>query len=201
MTRPPHPISSSLMEIPKETPERLSRRDLRDRKIDRESFSELRRMPIVLVLDGVVGNYNQGAIFRLGDAFLLEKIHFCHTEIQPGHRRFTKAARGTFKWVPYAENESTLEVIAAYKSRGYQVAVVEQCSSAQPVWKTSFEWPLCLVLGGELTGVSEGLVRYADLVVELPTMGMANSLNVSMSAGMLVNAAYTQLRIETVPSL
>jgi 23S rRNA (guanosine2251-2'-O)-methyltransferase len=195
VTHPPHPIPSS-----EEGPERLSRHDLRGRKVDRDSFRDLKRIPIVLLLDGVVGSYNQGAIFRLADAFLLEKVHFCHADIRPGHRRFSKAARGTFKWVPYAEGESTLEVISAYKSRGYQVVVVEQCLSAQPVWKTSFKWPLCLVLGAELSGVNEEIVRVADLVVELPTMGMANSLNVSMSAGMLVHAAYAQLQIETTSS-
>ena len=173
--------------------ERLDRAALRARKLDRFTFKDQPRTPIVLILDGVEGNYNKGAVFRLCDAFMLEHLHLCNTDLEYWHRRFTKAARGTMKWVPYTVGENTMTVIERYRAEAYQIIVAEQCEGSVPVWEAVFSDPLCIVLGGELTGVSGEVIGQADLCVELPTMGMANSLNVSMSAGMLVFAAYQQL--------
>ena len=176
-----------------QNPSRLDTDALRSRKIDREAFTEIPRSPIALVLDGVYGNYNKGALFRLADAFLVEKLHFCGTTLEHWHRRFKKSARGTQGWVPHSVDEDTLEVLGAYRERGYQIVVVEQCTGSIPLLETRFSSPVCIVLGGEIRGVNPAVVEAADLVVELPTMGMANSLNVSMSAGMVVLMAFQQL--------
>ena len=172
--------------------EKYSRSELRARKTDRHAFKNQPRTPIVLILDGVEGHYNKGAIFRLCDAFMIEHLHLCHTYLAAGHRRFIKAARGTFKWVPHSEGEETLSVIQRYKEKGYQIMVAEQCERSIEIWQATWTTPLCIVLGGELSGVSAEVLSQADQCIELPTMGMANSLNVSMSAGMLVFAAYQQ---------
>jgi len=177
----------------KPNPERLDRGELRARKHDRATFRALPRTPIVLVLDGVFGNYNQGALFRLADAFMLEHLHFCGAPIMPGHRRFTKAARGTLPWVPYSAEEEVTEVVKRYASAGYQIVAVEQCEGSVSALDAPLRGPLCLVLGGELAGVSDEVLALADLTVELPSMGMANSLNVAMTAGMLVFSAYQAL--------
>ncbi len=180
-------------DLPKDlsnAPTRLDREALRARKHDRESFLDLPRTPIVLVFDGVFGNYNQGAIFRLADAFMLEKLHFCGASVKPWHKRFLKSARGTHKWVPFTVGEDITAVIQAYSEQGYQVAIVEQCEGSVSMLEAQFNTPLCLVLGGELSGVSAEILELADLIIELPTLGMANSLNVSMSAGMVVMTAY-----------
>ena len=170
-------------------PLRLTRQDLRQRKPARNHFDSLERQRIALVLDGVVGTYNQGAIFRLCDAFLLEKVHFCGVELQLSHRRFLKAARGTHGWVPHGHAEDIELVLQGYRERGYQIVAVEQCQGSQALADVVFETSVCLVLGGELTGVSQSIIDAADVVAELPSMGMANSLNVAMSAGIAVYAA------------
>ncbi len=180
------------MESP-ETPSRLDRTALRARKPDRATFHDRPRTPLALVLDGVDGNYNKGALFRLADAFMLEKLHFCGTTLEHWHRRFTKSARGTFPWVPHAADEATLDVIAEYRARGYQIVVTEQCTRSVTPWDADLRTPVCLVLGGELSGVDPAVVAAADTVVELPTLGMANSMNVAMSAGMMVFAIYQRM--------
>ena len=171
---------------------RLYTADLRARKHDRAHFHELPRTPIVLILDGVHGNYNKGAMFRLCDAFMVEKIHFCRTTLEPRHRRFAKSARGTFRWVPHEVGEDTLAVIATYRQQGYRIIVTEQCEGSIPLASADLKGPLCIVLGGELEGVMPEVVAAADAVVELPTLGMANSLNVSLSAAMMVLSAFQQ---------
>ena len=177
--------------------ERLDRGMLRARKHHREEFKNIPRTPIALVLDGVKGTYNQGAIFRLCDAFLLEKVHVCGAPIETWRKRFLKAARGTEKWVDYEAGGDALKTVLEYGERGYQIVVVEQCTGSVQMDDVMFETPVCIVLGSELEGVSPAVVEAADVVIELPTLGMANSLNVSMSAGMLVLAVYQQLRTAT----
>ena len=176
-----------------DAPSRLDTAALRARKRDRHTFEAAPRAPIALVLDGVHGHYNKGAIFRLCDAFMVERLHLCNTTLDHWNRRFVKAARGTYRWVPHVVGEDTLEVLRDYQTRGYQIVVTEQCSGSVPVWEAELASPVCIVLGGETEGVSPTVVDVADLIVELPTLGMANSLNVSMSAGMLVMSAFRAL--------
>ena len=173
---------------------RLNRADLRARKHERSSFHDIERTPIILVFDGVFGNYNQGAIFRLCDAFMVEKVYFCSAELMPGHRRFLKAARGTHKWVPHEAGGDTLTVVRSYAERGYQVIIAEQCEGSVSILEADICSPVCIVLGGELSGVSSEVLPLADHIVELPSLGMANSLNVAMSAGMLVMSAYESFK-------
>lgn len=176
-----------------EPPSRLYTRDLRARKHDRAGFRQLPRTPIALILDGVHGHYNKGAMFRLCDAFMVEMIHFCRTTLEPRHRRFAKSARGTYRWVPHRIGEETLSVIQDYRSRGYRVVVAEQCEGSVSLEDADLSGPICIVMGGELEGVAPDVVAAADAVVELPTLGMANSLNVSLSAAMMVLSAYRQI--------
>jgi 23S rRNA (guanosine2251-2'-O)-methyltransferase len=174
-------------------PERLRTDALRARKGDRADFASRPRTPIAVVLDGVHGPYNQGALFRLADGFLLEHLHFCRAELILWNRRFKKAARGTIRWVPHSVHEDTVSVVEAYRSRGYQIVAAEQATRSVPIWQAELRGPLCLILGAEMDGVSDAVLALADVVVEFPTLGMANSLNVSMSAAMLVASAYGAL--------
>lgn len=172
---------------------RLSTDALRARKLTREAFRALPRTPIAMVLDGVSGPYNQGALYRLADAFLLERLHFCGAELAPWNRRFKKAGRGTPDWVPSVVGEDAVEVVEAYRARGYQIVAVEQAEGSVTPWAAPLRAPLCLVFGAELTGITEPVLARADVIVELPTLGMANSLNISMSAAMMVMTAYGRI--------
>jgi tRNA G18 (ribose-2'-O)-methylase SpoU len=172
---------------------RLRTDALRARKLSREAFRALPRTPIAIVLDGIHNPYNLGALFRRADGFLLEKLHFCGPELQHWNRRFKKAARGTTGWVPHAAGERALDVVTAYKQRGYQIVVAEQADESVSPWDAVFESPVCLVMGAEMDGVRDEIIALADMVIELPTMGMANSLNIAMSAAMIVMTAFGQV--------
>lgn len=174
--------------------QRITTDMLRARKPDRADFADLPRTPIAMVLDGVHGPYNQGALFRLADSFLLERVHFCGATLTPWNRRFKTAGRGTPHWVPHFVGEDTVEVVTEYRARGYQIVVAEQATNSVPVSAVAFRAPLCIVMGAELDGVSEAALALADVVVEFPALGMANSLNISMTAAMMVSAAYGGLQ-------
>lgn len=172
---------------------RLRTDALRARKLSREAFRALPRTPIAVVLDGIHNPYNQGALFRLADGFLIEKLHFCGPELQHWNRRFKKAARGTTGWVPHATGEQAIDVVQAYQAQGYQIVVAEQADGSVSPWQAQFTAPVCLVMGAEMDGVRDDIIALADMVIELPTLGMANSLNIAMSAAMIVMSAFGQV--------
>jgi len=186
--------------MPTKPARRLTTEELRDRKPDRETFLARPRTPIAIVLDSVHGPYNQGALFRLADAFALERLHFCGDDpLRVWNRRFKKAARGTTAWVPYSSGEVSVDVVASYRERGYQVVAAEQAEGSVSMASAELMAPMCLVLGAEMHGVSREVLELCDVVVEFPMLGMANSLNIAMSAAMLVQAAFQTVALGGPP--
>jgi tRNA G18 (ribose-2'-O)-methylase SpoU len=168
----------------------LATDELRLQKPDRREFETLPREPIVLVLDGVRRNYNIGAIFRLADAFLVERIIVCGggTDINPRKRRLVQAARGAQYWVPWAKTDNAVTAIAAARaiSGVASVLVVEQTSNSLPPEQITPTFPVCLVFGSEDRGVSQEALDLADSIVSIPLLGMGNSLNVASAAAIVL---------------
>jgi tRNA G18 (ribose-2'-O)-methylase SpoU len=164
----------------------LSRVELRRPKASRDEFLALPRRPITVVLDGVAQNYNIGAIFRLCDAFLVERLVICGTTVELRKRKLVQAARGTQHWVPWERAESAATAVAAAKSAGAWVVVVEQTSADTSPEDLAPVIPACLVLGSEMRGVSQEIVDMADAAVTIPMLGMANSINVATAAAIVL---------------
>jgi tRNA G18 (ribose-2'-O)-methylase SpoU len=165
---------------------RLTRGELRLWKPDRREFASLPREPITLVLDGVRRNYNIGAMFRLADAFLLERLIVCGVHIDLRKRKLVQAARGAQCWVPWAQADTAASVVVAAKANGASVLVVEQTSISLPPEQIAPAFPVCLVLGSEDRGVSQEILDLADGGVAIPVLGMGSSLNVTSAAAIVL---------------
>ena len=152
----------------------LSRVELRWPKASRDEFLAQPRRPITVVLDGIVQNYDIGAIFRLCDAFLIERLIICGITVELRKRKLVQAARGTQHWVPWQRAESAVSAVAAAKSAG------------TPPEDLAPVFPACLVLGSEMRGVSQEIVDMADAAVAIPMLGMANSINVATAAAIML---------------
>ena len=171
----------------------LSKAELRQRKPDRDSFLALPRRPITVVLDGVRRNYNLGAIFRLCDAFLADRLVICGSKVDLRKRKLVQAAAGTQHWVPWEGADSAIAVVTAAKATGAWVVVAEQTIASCPPANLAPAFPACLVLGSEKYGLGQKIVDLADAAVSIPMDGMANSLNVASTAAILLHwlaAAY-----------
>ena len=164
----------------------LTTAELRATKLTRDEFLARPRRPITVVLDGVTQNYNIGAIFRLCDAFLVQKLVICGTKVDLGKRRLVQAAQGTQHWVPWTEYQHASEAVADAKGRGSWVGVAEQTTASVRPEELAPVFPATLVLGGERSGVSPEVVDVADAAVAIPMLGMANSLNVATAAAILL---------------
>jgi tRNA G18 (ribose-2'-O)-methylase SpoU len=164
----------------------LSTVELRASKPTRTEFPAHPRRPVRLILDGVVGNYNIGAIFRLCDAMLLERLIICGPSFELRKRRITQAAQGAQHWVPWQHQISVAQAVAETREAGYQIAVAELTSTSIQPADFRPQFPLGVVIGGERTGVSPEVARSADVALAIPMLGMSNSLNLATAAAIIL---------------
>ena len=164
----------------------LTTPELRRTKPTRDEFLKQPRRPITVVLDGVTQNYNIGAIFRLCDAFLVQQLVICGTKVQLHKRKLVQAAQGTQNWVPWSQRQHAGDAVAEAKAAGTWVVVAEQTTASARPEQLVPVFPACLVLGGERNGVSPEIIEVADAAVAIPTLGMANSLNVATATAILL---------------
>jgi tRNA G18 (ribose-2'-O)-methylase SpoU len=164
----------------------LTTSDLRRSKATREEFLLRPRRPITVVLDGVTQNYNIGAIFRLCDAFLVQQLVICGTQVNLRKRRLVQAAQGTQHWVRWSERKQAAEAVTEAKALGGWVVVAEQTTASVLPEQLVPRFPVCLVLGSERTGISAEAIEAADAAVAIPMLGMANSLNIATAAAILL---------------
>ncbi len=169
----------------------LTTAELRRDKPDRHAFRAQPRLPIRVVLDGVRQGYNVGALFRLCDAFLCERLVVCGRDASRGMRKLVQAAQGTHNWVPWERRDSAVEAVLAARAEGCQVVAVEQTSDAVGLDRFLPRYPVCLVLGSERAGVSQAVLDLADAAVTIPMRGMANSLNVATAAAVALHGLAT----------
>ena len=167
-------------------PRPLSTSELGHATGGRHVFSSVPRRPVMVVLDRVRQNYNIGAMFRLCDAFLIGRLVVCGADLNLRKRRLVQAAAGTQRWVPSQQAPSALPIVTAAKAAGTWVIVAQQTAGSVPPDRVVPSFPACLVLGSERDGVGQELVDLADSVIAIPMLGMANSLNVSTAAAILL---------------
>lgn len=183
--------SSRTVGVPESAGRALTTAELRHSKLDRRAFRARPRLPIQVVLDGVRQGYNVGALFRLCDAFLCERLVVCGRDASRGMRKLVQAAQGTHHWVPWEQRDSAVEAVLAARAEGCQVVAVEQTSDAVGLDRFLPRYPVCLVLGSERAGVSQAVLDLADAAVTIPMQGMANSLNVATAAAIVLHRLAT----------
>jgi tRNA G18 (ribose-2'-O)-methylase SpoU len=165
----------------------LSTRELRRTKPDRSAFPALPRSPITVVLDGVVGGYNLGSIFRLCDAFRLERLIVCGAAVVLRKRKLVQAAKGAERWVPWEAAADAAAAVRALKAAGHWIVAVELTAASVPVTAMRSRSPAVVVLGNEMHGVSPDVLALADQAVAIEMRGMANSLNVATAAAIVLH--------------
>lgn len=144
------------------------------------------RMVCTLV-ENVRSLYNVGTIFRTADGAGISRVHLAGITGKPPHREIRKVALGAEEHVPWQHHTDALGLVRELKGRGVQIVVLETTAASVPYDQASYQFPLCLVVGNEYEGVSEKVLREADLIVSIPMSGIKVSLNVGVAFGV---AAY-----------
>ncbi|HBH23550.1 MAG TPA: RNA methyltransferase [Cytophagales bacterium] len=150
-----------------------------------DEFRNMRKNPIVIVLDNVRSAHNVGSVFRTADAFAIEKIYLCGITATPPHREINKTALGSTEAVEWEHADSTEAAIRKLQALNYEIAALEQAdlSVSLDQFEANPNQKYALVFGNEVYGVEDHVVKAADHVVEIPQYGTKHSLNVSVSVG------------------
>lgn len=161
-----------------------------------EAFRESEKFPVFLVLDNIRSMMNTGSVFRTADAFLLEGIYLCGITAIPPHREIHKTALGATESVHWQYFEETWKAIARLKENGYQVLALEQAAGSIPLqdFQPAVRQKYALVFGNEVKGVGEEVLQLCDGCLEIPQFGTKHSLNVSVTAGIVIWDLYCKLR-------
>ncbi len=153
---------------------------------DRHEFPARPRRPLRVVLDGVTRLPNIGTMFRLCDAFCVERLYICGFDLQLHKRRLVTAAAGTLGWVPWEARADAESVVREARAEGYTIAAVELGAASVAPRDLRGGAPLCLVVGAENQGVSAAVLALADQLVEIPTDGIGGSINLTCAAAIVL---------------
>ena len=164
-------------------------------RISVEEFREAPKIPLVVVLDNVRSRHNIGSVFRTGDAFRVEEIILCGIAAPPPDAEIHKTALGAEDSVKWRYVEDTRAAVHALKAAGYTVFAIEQTrnSLSLETLKLDRQGRYAVILGHEVHGVQQPVVDASDNCVEIPQYGTKHSLNVSVTAGIVIWDFFKQL--------
>ncbi len=174
-------------------------RKLKNSELERLSvkeFKDVKKTPLIIVLDNIRSLNNIGSVFRTSDAFLIEKIYLCGITAQPPHKDITKTALGSTDTVDWEYAEDTLTLIKDLQVKNVKICSIEQAEQAVMLddFKVETNTTYALVFGNEVKGVQQTVVSQSDVVIEIPQFGTKHSLNISVSCGVVIWDFFSKLK-------
>lgn len=153
-----------------------------------EGYKSSTKSNFVVILDNIRSMNNVGSVFRTSDSFLCEKIYLCGITPKPPHRDIQKTALGATESVDWEHVESTLEIVEKLKSDGFKIVAIEQVENSVKLnnFKPEKNQKYAFIFGHEVKGVSQDVVDNCDFSIEIPQFGTKHSLNISVSAGVVL---------------
>ena len=163
-------------------------RTIEMQRLSIEEFKEADKLPLIVVLDDVRSMYNVGSVFRTCDAFRVEAVYLCGISCTPPATEIHKTALGAEDSVNWKYFKTALEAVDELKKEGYQVLSVEQVehSTKLQTFIPQEGQRYAIILGNEVKGVHQEVVDASDGCLEIPQLGTKHSMNVSVTAGIII---------------
>jgi tRNA G18 (ribose-2'-O)-methylase SpoU len=156
-------------------------------RISKEDALKLPRYPISVLLENIRSLHNVGSVFRTCDACLFDMVYLTGYTGVPPRKEITKTALGADETVPWKHYKDPVYIAKKLKKQGVRLVALETSKNAIPFHRYTPKFPMCLMVGHEVTGLSDKLLKLADDIIILPMRGRKSSLNVSVAFGV---AAY-----------
>lgn len=162
-------------------------RTIEMQRLSVEEFHKANKLPLIVVLDDIRSMYNIGSVFRTCDAFRVEALYLCGICQTPPSTEIHKTALGAEDSVTWRYFKNALEAVDELKKRGYQVLSVEQVEHSTKLQTFTPETiKYAVILGNEVKGVHQEVVDASDGCLEIPQLGTKHSMNVSVTAGIII---------------
>lgn len=174
-------------------------RKLKNEELDRktvEEFKNSKKTPFTIVLDNIRSLNNIGSVFRTADAFMIERIFLCGITATPPHNDIRKTALGADKSVEWKYFETTEEAVKLLISENYIVSSIEQAENSIMLQDFNIDKnnKYALIFGNEVKGVQQKIVDMSHNCIEIPQEGTKHSLNISVSAGIVIWDLYCKYK-------
>lgn len=165
-------------------------------RLTTEEFKQQDKIPLVVVLDNVRSLHNVGSVFRTSDAFLIETVYLCGITSTPPHAEIHKTALGAEDSVDWKYFEDCHEVINSLKKDNFIVYAIEQAEGSVMLPELSLDSnnKYAVILGNEVKGVQQSVIDMCDGCIEIPQFGTKHSLNVSVTAGIIIWEFATKIK-------
>ena len=159
-----------------------------------EECANIDKLPVTVILDNVRSAQNVGSFFRTADAFGIEHIALCGISATPPNREIHKTALGAEMSVAWSYYPTTLECAERLRAEGYRILAIEQIENSTMLntFRAEEGVKYALVFGNEVDGVDQAVADVVDGAIEIPQVGIKHSLNVSVSAGILMWEMFRQ---------
>ena len=152
-----------------------------------ETLHKVKKMPVYVLLNSIRSNYNVGSIFRTSDGAMIEKLFLCGYTPCPPKKEVLKTALGSTESVKWEYVKDAKTVIIELKNIGIKICALELTDKSIPYHKIQpDDFPICLIVGNEITGVSQELLDLCDKSIEIPQFGIKQSLNVAVAYGIAI---------------
>ncbi len=180
-----------------------------------DQYREADKLPLVVVLDNVRSQHNVGAVFRTADAMRIERVVLCGICCCPPNQEIHKTALGAEESVEWQYYKETLDAVQALQDEGYTVYAVEQAHDSVTLEEiaetitnhqspiTNHQSPItncpkiAVILGHEVFGVQQEVIDHCSQCIEIPQYGTKHSMNVSVTAGIVMYRLASSLRLAT----
>ena len=159
-----------------------------------DSLHKVKKLPVYVMLNSIRSSYNVGSIFRTSDGAMIEKLILCgytpyppHPDLPSGKKDVLKTSLGSTESVKWEYVKDPKGVIMKMKDGGINICALELTNKSLPYYKLKKDiFPLCLVVGNEITGVSQEILDMCDFSIEIPQFGIKQSLNVAVAYGVTI---------------
>jgi len=150
------------------------------------AYAGIGRLPVGILLDNVRSLYNVGSFFRTADAVRADRIYLAGITPTPSDPRIAKTALGAEASIGWEKSVDALATVDQLRARGFLLAAIETSLQAVDLfdWQPSF--PVCVVFGHEVDGISTPVLDRCDVHVRIPTLGLKQSINVATAGGVVL---------------
>ncbi|HMT10883.1 MAG TPA: RNA methyltransferase [Ignavibacteria bacterium] len=166
---------------------KLTHEEVGRKRLSLGDTRKAKKHPIYALCDNIRSIYNVGSIFRTSDAALIEKLYLTGYTPYPPRPEIEKVALGATEAVKWEYIKDPIEAVKKIKSEGIKIVPLEITQNSKSYTDTvPADFPMCLILGNELTGVSNDIISMSDFSIEIPQYGFKHSINVSVAYGIAV---------------
>ncbi|MCX8010436.1 MAG: RNA methyltransferase [Ignavibacteria bacterium] len=156
-------------------------------RLSLDTLNLAQKFPLYILLDNIRSSYNVGSIFRTSDAIMIEKLFLTGYTPAPPKKEILKTALGATESVNWEYHKDAIALIKSLKAQGIKISALEITDESIEYSKVSREhFPLCLVVGNEITGIQNSILEECDFALEIPMFGIKHSLNVAVAYGIAV---------------